>query len=247
MTISISPQAYDELLQQETSQHSDLDDVLDVMYKLPPSLGSGAWRKFELRQGLIVEIEWKSFFASVNDQIFASRLDADNRTLNRVYRRLDGTDVDIYDLNVNLTGRFSTGSIDHQLVFGVDFSRLERTVDLFGGTAAPIDFFNPVYGQPVESFARTFFGGFQQDTLGFYWQDQVTLAENLKLLLGGRFDQAEQINRDFVTDTETSQTSDAFSPRVGTVYQPIEPISLYGSYTRSFTPLSGTTFEGDLF
>ncbi|WP_316437103.1 TonB-dependent receptor domain-containing protein [Leptolyngbya sp. NK1-12] len=31
------------------------------------------------------------------------------------------------------------------------------------------------------------------------------------------------------------------------VYQPIQPISLYASYSRSFTPVTGRSFEGDLF
>lgn len=59
MTISISPQAYNELLQQETverSQHPDPDDALDAMYKHPQLLGAGYWRLIELRQGLMVTI-----------------------------------------------------------------------------------------------------------------------------------------------------------------------------------------------
>lgn len=210
-------------------------------------LGFRLDHKFSENWSLQSGFQWKPLFATVNNQIFENGFDADNRTLNRVYRQLNGTDTDIYDLNVNLTGRFSTGSIGHQLVFGVDLGRLDRTVDLFGGTAAPIDVFNPVYGQPVQSFDRLFFGSFQQDTLGIYIQDQVTLIPNLKLLLGGRFDLVTQTNQDFVSNSRTSQSSDAFSPRVGIVYQPVPSISLYASYTRSFFPLSGTTFEGDLF
>ncbi|MEH2244572.1 TonB-dependent siderophore receptor [Nostoc sp.] len=44
-----------------------------------------------------------------------------------------------------------------------------------------------------------------------------------------------------------SQSSDAFSPRVGLVYQPLAPISLYASYSRSFTPNSGNAFDGSAF
>ncbi|MBF2048445.1 MAG: TonB-dependent siderophore receptor [Elainella sp. C42_A2020_010] len=125
--------------------------------------------------------------------------------------------------------------------------RFEQTVDLFTGTAAPLDLFDPIYGRPSGTLSRVFNGGFHQDNLGIYLQDQVTLAANLKLLLGGRFDLVTQTNEDFVADTETSQTSDAFTPRVGIVYQPIQPISLYASYSRSFNPATGTAFEGDLF
>lgn len=34
---------------------------------------------------------------------------------------------------------------------------------------------------------------------------------------------------------------------MGIVYQPIEPISLYASYSRSFSPVFGRSFEGDVF
>lgn len=55
MTISISPQAYDELCQRENverPQYPDPDDALAVMYKCPPSLGSGYWRDIKLREGI---------------------------------------------------------------------------------------------------------------------------------------------------------------------------------------------------
>lgn len=37
------------------------------------------------------------------------------------------------------------------------------------------------------------------------------------------------------------------APRFGIVYQPIKPISLYASYSRSFQPFTGTDFKGNLF
>ena len=44
---------------------------------------------------------------------------------------------------------------------------------------------------------------------------------------------------------DTSRTDDAFSPRVGLVYQPIEEVSLYTSYSQSFAPNFGNTPTGD--
>ncbi|WP_322727959.1 TonB-dependent siderophore receptor [Nostoc sp. ChiQUE01b] len=173
-----------------------------------------------------------------------SGLDPNNRTLNR-NALINSADYDDYDLNVNLTGRFSTGSISHQLALGVDLSRSFLGYSRFAAPS-PIDLFNPVYRRPVAGpFTFLFDGAGRTDTLGIYIQDQVTLAENLKLLLGGRFDLSEQTSR-FLTDT-TNQSNDAFSPRVGIVYQPIKPISLYASYSRSFTPNSGTAFDGSVF
>ncbi|MEH2071693.1 MAG: TonB-dependent siderophore receptor [Nostoc sp.] len=171
-------------------------------------------------------------------------LDFDNRTFNR-NAIINTVDYDDYDLAINLTGKFSTGSIDHQLVFGVDLSRSFLGYEQFRAPA-PIDLFNPVYRRPIaEPFTFAFDGDQLTDALGIYIQDRVTLAPNLKLLLGGRFDLFEQSNR-FLSDT-TSQSGDGFSPRVGIVYQPIEPISLYASYSRSFFPNSGTAFDGSVF
>ncbi|MHC5733068.1 MAG: TonB-dependent receptor domain-containing protein, partial [Nostoc sp.] len=77
-----------------------------------------------------------------------------------------------------------------------------------------------------------------QNTEGIYLQDQVTLLPNLKLLLGGRYD--------FVNNNQVSSVyyDEAFSPRVGIVYQPIEPISLYASYSKSFQPNDAQRVNG---
>jgi AraC-like DNA-binding protein len=59
MTITISRQAYDELLYQQTverSQHPDPEDLLDVVYQFPSALGQGYWREIQLREGLELTI-----------------------------------------------------------------------------------------------------------------------------------------------------------------------------------------------
>ncbi|PIG93416.1 TonB-dependent siderophore receptor [Gloeocapsopsis sp. IPPAS B-1203] len=178
-----------------------------------------------------------------DENVFSTSLADDNRTLNRGSFGADNRNND-YDLAVNLIGRFSTGSIDHQLVFGVDLARREEFGRGFGGTAAPLDLFNPVYGQPRGPQTLNRDENTLTDALGIYVQDQVTLADNLRLLMGGRFDLFEETNQNFLADTSTSQSGQAFSPRIGIVYQPIEPISLYASYSRSFDPAFSTSFEG---
>ncbi|MEM8831544.1 MAG: TonB-dependent receptor, partial [Cyanobacteria bacterium P01_G01_bin.19] len=72
------------------------------------------------------------------------------------------------------------------------------------------------------------------------------------LLVGGRYDFAgfeEEFEITFAGELLSSSTdfdTEAFSPRVGFVYQPIEPISLYGSFSRSFVPNSSSTVDGEL-
>ena len=75
----------------------------------------------------------------------------------------------------------------------------------------------------------------------------MTLDNNLKLLVGGRFDAATQ-KSDFPLDgTNSEQSDNAFSPRIGIVYQPILPLSLYASHSRSFTPVVGRSRTNALF
>jgi iron complex outermembrane recepter protein len=157
-----------------------------------------------------------------------------NRILNRFKRDFE-LNQDTYALITDVVGKFSTGSIQHQLIVGFDLNRFtqRRTTS---DVAAPIDLFNPVYNQPLGPLELFLDDDTRRDSLGIYIQDQVTLAENLKLLLGLRFDTFEQKTLDLFANTEINQSDNAFSPRIGIVYQPIPPISLYGGYSRSFTP-----------
>ncbi|KAM3111553.1 TonB-dependent siderophore receptor [Phormidesmis sp. 146-33] len=153
-----------------------------------------------------------------------------------IYVGRDDFSRKIYTLQTELVGRFKTGSIVHQPLLGVELRRNAWTYSSFD-VADPIllDIFNPNYDVefPAIPDEKTFSYTTRRDTLGIYLQDQITLAENLKLLVGGRFD-AFRRKDDFGTPEEESLT--AFSPRAGIVYQPIKPISLYASYARSFQP-----------
>ncbi|MCL1472552.1 TonB-dependent siderophore receptor [Argonema antarcticum] len=160
-----------------------------------------------------------------------------------------------YSLQTNVVGEFATGSIGHTLLFGVDLNRSELGVkSAVDFTGQDLDIFNPVY----EAFTRIDLKNetpFQDritetNRLGIYVQDQVALLDNLKVLVGLRYDVVDQNLTDFPNafseeGSETSQNNDAFSPRVGIVYQPIKEVSLYASYSRAFTPNSATTTNGD--
>ncbi|MEO0767841.1 MAG: TonB-dependent siderophore receptor, partial [Cyanobacteria bacterium J06649_4] len=180
-------------------------------------------------------------------QIGLTGFQPDNRTADRFYfENVEPFSVRNYTLDTYVTGEFSTGSIEHQLVAGFELARSETNTNGIFGDAGPLDLFDPVYGQPLGS--GTLFNSLQtNDSLGIYLQDQIDLTDNLILLLGGRFDIVNQTFEDFVTDSETSQQDEAFSPRIGIVYQPIEPISLYASYSQSFQQIVGSALDNSAF
>ncbi|MDM9379749.1 TonB-dependent siderophore receptor [Chlorogloeopsis sp. ULAP01] len=182
-----------------------------------------------------------------NIDFFPTDLEADNRTLNRE-GSIGEQYYNYYLLDTNLLSKFTTGTIEHQLLAGFSLSR--NTTDLsyeFGIPAAPVDIFDPVYDQTLVTGDRTFSRFTTRDTLGIYLQDQISLSQNFKLLLGGRFDTFSERATNRLTNIDSSQSDTAFSPRVGIVYQPIQPISLYASYSRSFTPSIGTAASGETF
>ncbi|MEM6434572.1 MAG: TonB-dependent receptor, partial [Cyanobacteria bacterium P01_D01_bin.115] len=170
----------------------------------------------------------------------------------------DSSIRETFDLQTNAVGEFNTGSVEHTVLFGVDLFRSDfRDREVRFGFFSPVPFniFDPVYGTvprpdeediPLLASLDT-----KTDGLGVYLQDQVTLLDNLKLLAGVRYETVDQevINRptDFNPNgSESSLNEDAFTPRIGLVYQPIEELSLYGSYTTSFVPNTATTVDGDV-
>jgi len=158
-----------------------------------------------------------------------------------------------YALQTSIQGQFSTGALEHTLLVGVDLFRLTDTFDNRSSIEPiepppPINIFAPEYGlgdRPSRDDLTDIFRFEDKiDNLGIYLQDQITVTNSLKFLLGGRFDIINQ-NSSF-NGEESEQQEQAFTPRLGIVYQPLEPLSLYASFSQSFTPNSGTTVEGDL-
>jgi iron complex outermembrane recepter protein len=180
-------------------------------------------------------------------QVFPLALGADDRTVSRIEIPIQRT-TNNYNFVADLTGKFKTGSIQHQLLVGFDLFRQESWESFESRPIGSIDLFNPIYGaqsDPPDFASRTLE---VTDSLGFYLQDQVTVLDNLKLLVGGRFDLTRQSLTDDLDPTVNNrQSNEAFSPRLGIVYQPIEPISLYASFSKSFNPVIGQGFNNAIF
>ncbi|PSN76980.1 TonB-dependent siderophore receptor, partial [filamentous cyanobacterium CCP4] len=169
----------------------------------------------------------------------------DDRFISRGYEEYDSF-AEEYRLQTDVIGEFTTGSIAHEVLVGFDLGRSTFFYSEETASLPPIDIFDPNYdvSRPENlpnSFAfRTF-----TDGLGLYLQDQISLLDNLFLLVGGRLDFVEQ--KSFFPGEEDSQSDTAFSPRIGVVYQPIEPISLYASYSQSFNPVVGRSQDNSTF
>ena len=175
-----------------------------------------------------------------SDFVLPTTLGGDNRTLNRILVE-NPNELSSLNLNTSLAGKFATGNIKHELLFGVEVSRdtFEDRLDING--LAPIDIFNPEYSEQVFNELGTFEDTkTETNSIGFYLQDQISLSDQWIVVLGGRFDIADQTYEDRrAPNNSFERTDEAFSPRAGIVYKPAENISFYGSYTRSFKPVIG--------
>lgn len=151
--------------------------------------------------------------------------------------------------NAEVVGRFNTGSIQHQVLAGVEYrNALEQPEFQFSNFYTPIDVFDPEYTGVPYPIEPEFFRDDTINTVGVYIQDQINILPNLIVLAGLRYDFVDQFRTtQFVGEerNEFFQSDSALSPRVGIVYQPIEPVSLYGSYTESFQPSFGTSRNVD--
>ncbi len=153
-----------------------------------------------------------------------------------------------YTWQNDLNWQFNTGPIAHNLLLGVEvrnssvfFSSQvpDDQQNIFGGF---LDIFDPNFDEiTYTSGSQVFTEGDRtlQRVLGVYLQDQIDLLDNLKLLVGGRFDTVENEEVFRVFDFVQDGTDSAFSPRVGLVYQPNDVWPLYANYARSFVPVLG--------
>lgn len=179
------------------------------------------------------------FFDETTDTLFRSFIELDQPSTN-------------YEMKTKLISNFNTWSIKHKFLVGLDLNRREQLGNFGRGNFSqfiPLNVFDPVYGtvpRPDLNQLDLFsFSDTQQDRLGVSVQDQIEFFDNLKVVAGFRYDSTEQetLNRLNPDAEEDVQYEDAVSPRVGIVYQPIEEVSLYGSYSESFFPNPSQTVD----
>ena len=140
--------------------------------------------------------------------------------------------------------------LDHTLLVGAELGRQEtdnlRNTAFFTSispttTSVNVPVANPVTSLPLE-FRQN---ATDADNHGvatvaaLYVQDQVAFSRKLQAILGLRYDRFDMDFTNNRTATDLSSRDDLFSPRVGLVYKPIVPVSLYASYSLSHLPRAG--------
>jgi catecholate siderophore receptor len=82
----------------------------------------------------------------------------------------------------------------------------------------------------------------EANVAALYLQDQIALGAYWQVIAGVRFDRFE-LDYDNHLGVDFSREDEMVSPRLGVIYRPIEPLSLYASYSVSYLPQSGDQFS----
>ncbi len=153
---------------------------------------------------------------------------------------------------VDVTGRFHTAGIEHNVLAGWDYYNSSSNVKSISLDATPINIFRPQYS-PINlgSSPNNFFIDQITQWNGVYFQDQIKLFDKLYIMGGGRYDWASrELGMAFGADqsladaraASTKVNNARFNPRAGIVYQPFEWLSFFGNYTQSLGS-ANTTFD----
>ncbi len=180
-------------------------------------------------------------------------------------RGLTQADVaeNIFADQLSLQGTFNTGKIKHQIFTGVDFEDSSLPTYTYAFYASPtsstvittestaINLLN--YDYSTQSLIAPFSKSTQLATtntqrFGAFAQDLISITNYVKVLAGIRWSwqQAEVKTQDYlkgITTNGAKTFNKAFSPKAGLVIQPDKTLSLFASYSNSFTPNTGTTVD----
>ena len=77
-----------------------------------------------------------------------------------------------------------------------------------------------------------------------YIQDQIRISPMFEIVAGLRFDRFDLDITNLNTGMKFGRTDKLWSPRLGLIFKPMENLSIYASYSRSYLPQSGDQFGG---
>ncbi|MDX8570081.1 TonB-dependent receptor [Elizabethkingia sp. HX QKY] len=183
------------------------------------------------------------------------------RPLNKTYNEQNYT-----SFQANVNGEFNTGKINHKVLIGADSdysaadsytyfnpsnNKTYGTGYIYGtdggnGTLY-LDDTSTWNSGSIPASATQDRNRIRTRRAGVYVQDFISLTKEFKVLAGLRWSYIQNmptINTNFRTNTkklvDNSSTSDqALSPKVGLVYMPNDNLSLFATYTNSFSANTG--------
>jgi len=184
------------------------------------------------------------------DQVYA--YDWTTPTSNELTRYYSGGDERLHAFIVDnmLQAEFFTGAAKHTALLGVDYQRRKTVVDWTSGSVAPLNGFNPAYGNSAISYYSPTSYLRRLEQTGVYAQDLIEL-DKWRFSLGLRQDWVETSDENRLAEsgrpagTEISDRRTKFTGRAGVLYLFDNGIAPYLSYSESFNPNSYSDSTGN--
>ncbi len=154
---------------------------------------------------------------------------------------------------LDLTGNFATGKIQHKLLVGMDSERFKTYTTAFKNfnnydTINIFENYNASSEPTIPNLEKNTLTTAPINRIGGYIQDLISFSEKWKLLAGVRYSYQETVSDLLTYSNNTTQNTanydDAFSPRIGLIYQPTNNHSLFASYSNSFEINTGQDDNG---
>mgnify|MGYP003893560961 CR=1 FL=1 len=153
----------------------------------------------------------------------------------------DNTQRQNFFNQTDLTYNFKTGSVSHKLLTGLEIGLQEnQNYRIVNSGTDPTPLASNPFALLTFNSSRSRNTSTDISNQAIYLQDQIYLNEQLQIIAGLRYDKFKTKFNDSVTIANSATINDQFiSPRVGLVYKPIEPVSLYTNYSLSYLPRTG--------
>ena len=196
-----------------------------------------AWTVRQNTRYSVNEVDYFSHYANS----FGPGNDYDPLTQRRVGRYIDAasTRVKMLQADQNVEGRLTTGPVAHTVLAGFDITRSETTGSAGFDMGTDIDAYDPVYG----NYAPPAMAANNKEVIqqsGIYLQDQARWGKWIGTV-GLRYDQARN-----ATETVDTDRDHALTKRFGVMYEVVEGLRPFVSYSESFTPQAsqyGVSFD----
>ncbi|ROL87704.1 TonB-dependent siderophore receptor [Pseudomonas chlororaphis] len=173
-------------------------------------------------------------------------------TSNELNRYYTGGDEKLHAFIVDnmLQAEFLTGATKHTVLMGVDYQRRKTVVDWTSGSVAPINAFDPVYGNSAISYYDPVSYLRRLEQTGVYLQDLIEM-DKWRFSLGLRQDWVETSDENRLAEasrpvgTEINDKRTKLTGRAGALYLFDNGLAPYISYSESFNPNSYADSAGN--
>ncbi|MFA0546472.1 TonB-dependent siderophore receptor [Vibrio splendidus] len=181
---------------------------------------------------------------------------------------------DAFNIDNRLIHKFKTGVIEHTLLSGIDYQRIDinskdyaadpiigdgnslLSVPGVGNIPNPIfNVFDPSYSTNVALLNPTTFAPLDEsdrqttktknNQLGLYLQDQMMVADKWAVQIGVRYDDSQNKTHNTTTGAKTKVDNEEWTTNFGVAYLMDSGFTPYASYAQSFNPIIQLDQNGD--